>query len=152
MHLRVGTRGSDLALWQTNWVCERLRAAIPDLEIEQIIIKTHGDVVTEANFGRDWPVGAFVSALENALLENRVDFAVHSFKDLQTVETAGLTIAATPPREVVHDVLLTREPMTLDALPPGSRIGTNSPRRAAQMLQMGAFEIVPLRIKDTQGA
>ena len=143
--LRVGTRGSDLALWQTNWVCERLRAAHPSLEIEQIIIKTHGDVVTDKNFGKDWPVGAFVSALENALLDERVDFAVHSFKDLQTAETAGLTIAATPPREVVHDLLLTRTAMRLEDLPTGARIGTNSPRRAAQLLRLGQFEIVPIR-------
>jgi hydroxymethylbilane synthase len=143
--LRVGTRGSDLALWQTNWVCERLRAAHPELELERIIIKTHGDVVTDRNFGRDWPVGAFVSALENALLEDRVDFAVHSFKDLQTAETAGLTIAATPPREVVHDVLLTGAPLSLDALPTGARIGTNSPRRAAQLREFGDVEIVPIR-------
>jgi hydroxymethylbilane synthase len=143
--LRVGTRGSDLARYQTGWVCQRLQAAHADLEIEQIIIQTHGDVVTDANFGRDWPVGAFVSALENALLEGRVDFAVHSYKDLQTAETEGLTIAATPPREVVHDVLLTNGAKRLEDLPPGARIGTNSPRRAAQMLEFGAFEIVPIR-------
>jgi hydroxymethylbilane synthase len=134
-----------LALWQTNWVCDRLREAHPSLEIEQIIIKTHGDVVQDKNFGREWPVGAFVSALENALLEDRIDFAVHSFKDLQTAETGGLTIAATPPRAAVHDVLLTRESMRLEDLPEGGRIGTNSPRRAAQLLQMKHFEIVPIR-------
>jgi hydroxymethylbilane synthase len=143
--LKVGTRGSDLALWQTNWVCERLRKAHPDLEIEQIIIKTHGDEVTDQNFGSDWPAGAFVSALENALLENRIDFAVHSYKDLQTAETPGLVVAATPQREVVHDVLLTRDDVTLDALPQGARIGTNSPRRAAQFLAIGNFNIVPIR-------
>jgi hydroxymethylbilane synthase len=143
--LRVGTRGSDLALWQTNWVSERLREAHPSLEIEQVIIKTHGDVVTDRNFGASWPVGAFVSALENALLEGRVDFAVHSYKDLQTAETEGLTVAATPVREAVHDVLLTRVPMRLEELPDGARIGTNSPRRAAQLLRLGKFEIVPIR-------
>lgn len=143
--LRVGTRGSDLALWQTNWVCDRLREAHPSLQIEQVIIKTHGDVVTDRNFGRDWPVGAFVSALENALTDERIDFAVHSFKDLQTAETAGLVIAATPPREVVHDLLLTRTEMRLEDLPQGGRIGTNSPRRAAQLLRLGEFEIVPIR-------
>ena len=143
--LRVGTRGSDLALWQTNWVCDRLREKHVDLQIEQVIIKTHGDIVTDKNFGRDWPVGAFVSALENALLDGRVDFAVHSFKDLQTAETPGLTIAAVPPREVAHDVLLTRTAVRLEDLPAGARIGTNSPRRAAQLLQLGNFEIVPIR-------
>ena len=143
--IRVGTRGSDLALWQTNWVCARLRAAYPDVEIEQIIIKTHGDVVTDKNFGRDWPVGAFVSAIESALLEECVDFAVHSFKDLQTAETPGLTISATPVRADVHDVMLTGGAKTFDELPEGARIGTNSPRRAAQLLQRRRFVIVPIR-------
>ena len=143
--LRVGTRGSDLALWQTHWVCDRLREAHPGLEIEEVIIKTHGDVVTDKNFGRDWPVGAFVSALENALTEKHVDFAVHSFKDLQTAETTGLTIAATPPREVVHDVILTAGATKLEDLPAGARIGTNSPRRAAQLLAFREFEIIPIR-------
>lgn len=145
MILRVGTRGSELALWQTDWVCTQLRAAHPDLELEQIIIKTHGDVVTDKNFGRDWPVGAFVKAIEQALLEDRIDFAVHSFKDLQTAETPGLMIAATPPREIVNDMLLTRDAERIEDLPKGARIGTNSPRRAAQLLQMGQFEIVPIR-------
>jgi hydroxymethylbilane synthase len=145
MRLRVGTRGSELALWQTNWICERLRAAHAQLEIEQVIIKTQGDLNTDANFGRDWPVGAFVKALEDALLQNRVDFAVHSFKDLQTQETPGLTIAATPAREVVHDVLLTRAVARVEDLPRGARLGTNSPRRAAQLLEIGEFEIVPIR-------
>lgn len=145
MKLRVGTRGSDLALWQTNWVSDRLREKHPELELEQIIIKTHGDVVTDKNFGRDWPVGAFVSALENALLAEEVDIAVHSFKDLQTAETAGLTIAATPPREVVHDVLFTNGATRLEDLPAGAKIGTNSPRRAAQFQQYMQCEIVPIR-------
>jgi hydroxymethylbilane synthase len=145
MKLRVGTRGSELALWQTNWVCERLRSTHPGLQIEQVIIKTHGDVASEQNFGRDMPVGAFVKAIEQALLESRIDFAVHSFKDLQTEETPGLVVAAAPPREVLHDVLLTRTAMRLEDLPLDARIGTSSPRRAAQLLEHGRFEIVPLR-------
>ncbi len=145
MRLRAGTRGSDLALWQTNWVCERVRAAHSQLELEQVIIKTHGDVATDQNFGRDWPQGAFVSALESALLEDRIDLAVHSFKDLQTTDTSGLVIAATPPREVTHDVLIARTAERLEDLPRGARIGTNSPRRAAQLLDLGQFEIVPIR-------
>lgn len=146
MKLRVGTRGSELARWQTRWVCARLQAAHPGLHIEEVIIKTHGDIVTEANFGRDWPVGAFVTALENALLDNSVDFAVHSYKDLPTRETPGLRIAATPARETVNDVLLTRVAITTVAdLPDGARLGTNSPRRAAQLRQVKPFEIVPIR-------
>jgi hydroxymethylbilane synthase len=127
-------------------VAARLRAAHPGLEIEEVIIKTQGDVITTTNFGRDWPVGAFVTALEQALTDRRVDLAVHSYKDLPTQETAGLTIAAIPPREVVHDVLLTRGPLArLEDMPAGARIGTNSPRRAAQLLLVGKFEIVAIR-------
>lgn len=144
-HLRVGTRGSKLALWQTNWVCDRLREAHPSIEIEQIIIKTHGDVVTNEQFGEDWPVGAFVSALERALIEERIDFAVHSFKDLQTAVTTGLVVAAVPAREAVHDVLLTRTSVDIDNLPPGFRVGTGSPRRSAQFRRLGHVEIVPIR-------
>ncbi len=146
MKLRIGTRGSDLALWQTRWVAERLKTAHPGLEIEEVIIKTHGDVVTDAGFGRDWPVGAFVTALEHALLENRVDLAVHSYKDLPTQETAGLVIAATPQRAAVHDVLLTRMPLRrIEDLAATARIGTNSPRRAAQLRQVKPFQVVPIR-------
>ena len=144
-HLRVGTRGSKLALWQTNWVCDRLREAHPSIEIEKIIIKTHGDVVANEQFGEDWPVGAFVSALERALVEERTDFAVHSFKDLQTAVTTGLLVAAVPAREAVHDVLLTRTSVDIDDLPPGFRVGTGSPRRSAQFRRLGRVEIVPIR-------
>ncbi len=143
--LRVGTRGSDLALWQTNWVCDRLRAAHPSLEIEQVIIKTHGDADQTGEFGGDWPVGAFVSALEHALLDDRVDFAVHSFKDLQTAVTTGLVISAVPVREAVNDVLLTRAPVDLNRLPSGFRVGTGSPRRSAQLRRFCNAKIVPIR-------
>jgi len=143
--LRLGTRGSKLAVWQSNWVCDRLREAHPSLEIEQIIIKTHGDVVTNEQFGEDWPVGAFVSAIERALMEDRVDFAVHSFKDLQTAVTTGLMVAAVPARETVQDVLLSKAPVDIDNLPAGFRVGTGSPRRSAQFRRLGQVEIVPIR-------
>lgn len=143
--LRLGTRGSDLALWQSRWVADRLRAAHPSLIVEEVIIKTHGDLATEQKFDADWPVGGFVGAIEQALTDKRIDFAVHSYKDLQTATTAGLVIAAIPAREVVHDVLVTREPVRLDRLPPDFRLGTSSPRRAAQFRQLGVTTIVPLR-------
>jgi hydroxymethylbilane synthase len=145
IRLRVGTRGSELALYQTDWVCRRLRDKNASIEIERAVIQTHGDVATETNFGKDWPAGAFVGALEKALLDDRIDFAVHSYKDLPTATTGGLIVAATPEREVVHDVLLARSAACLEELPPGARIGTNSPRRAAQLLRLGGFQIVPIR-------
>lgn len=143
--LRVGTRGSELALWQTRWVSDQLRAAHPGLSIEEVIIKTHGDLATEQKFDADWPVGGFVGAIEQALSERRIDFAVHSYKDMQTAATAGLTIAAVPKREIVHDVLVTREAIGLGDVHDGFRLGTSSPRRAAQFRRIAKVEIVPIR-------
>src|SRR5262249_6572430 len=96
-------------------------------------------------------------ALELALLDRRIDFAVHSFKDLQTVETPGLVIAAVPKREAVNDVLLTKTRVELNNLPPGFRVGTSSPRRAAQLRRFGPVQIVairgnvPTRVKKLDG-
>ena len=143
--LRVGTRGSDLALWQTRWVCDRLRKAHPSVEVEEVIIKTHGDTATEQLFDANWPVGGFVGAIEQALAGERIDFAVHSYKDLQTTATAGLVIAAVPAREAVHDILVTRDPVDLDNIPSGFRLGTSSPRRAAQFRRIADVQIVPIR-------
>jgi hydroxymethylbilane synthase len=143
--LRLGTRGSELALTQSRWFCAQLVAAHADIEIQEVIIKTHGDLSVDQPFSPDMPVGIFVSALEQALTQERIDFAVHSFKDLQTAETEGLIVAAIPEREVVHDVLLTREPVELDRLSPGFRVGTSSPRRSAQFRRLGNVEIVPIR-------
>lgn len=145
MLIRVGTRGSDLALRQTNLVCQQLKAIRPDIEFEIVTIRTHGDILANREIDANWPAGAFVSAVENALLEGQVDVAVHSYKDLPTKETEGLVIAAIPDREVVHDVLLTRAEWHLEDLPSGIRIGTSSPRRKAQMLEIGNFEIIPIR-------
>ena len=143
--LRLGTRGSDLALTQSRWFCAQLVAAHTDIEIQEVIIKTHGDLSVDQPFSADMPVGIFVSALERALTEERIDLAVHSFKDLQTTETEGLVVAAIPEREVAHDVLLTREPVELDRLSAGFRVGTSSPRRSAQFRRLGNVEIVPIR-------
>jgi len=147
MKIRLGTRGSELALTQARWFCDRLREAHPGLEIEEIIIKTHGDTAQDAAFDSDWPVGSFVNAIERALLEERVDFAVHSFKDLQTEETEGLTIAAVPGREDAHDILLSKEAIEdIHNLKAGFRVGTSSPRRRAQMRRLRQdVEIVPIR-------
>jgi len=143
--LRVGTRGSDLALWQTGWVSDALRAAHPDLQIERIIIKTHGDTAVDQRFDADWPVGGFVDAIEKALIDETIDFAVHSFKDMQTAVTEGLIVAAIPQREVVCDVLVTREPIDLNDIPAGFRLGTSSPRRMAQFRRLGDLKILPIR-------
>ena len=143
--LRVGTRGSDLALRQTRWVCDLLRHAHSGLEFDEVVIKTHGDIATGQPLDMDFPVGGFVSAIEKALLEQQIDFAVHSYKDLPTAPTPGLMIAAVPTREVPHDVLVTRERVDLSSLPRGMRLGTSSPRRAAQFRRLADVQTVPIR-------
>jgi hydroxymethylbilane synthase len=143
--LRAGTRGSDLALRQTRWVCDLLRGVHAGLEFEEVVIRTHGDIVTGQPLDTDFPVGGFVSAIEQALLERRIDFAVHSHKDLPTAATPGLMIAAVPVREVPNDVLVTRESVNLSNLPRGLRIGTSSPRRAAQFRRLADVRIIPIR-------
>lgn len=143
--LRIGTRGSALAQRQTAIVCDLLCAAHPGLACEVVVIQTQGDLEPQRPFGADFPVGAFVKALEAALLQDTIDVAVHSYKDLPTPDTPGLVVAATPARAAPHDVLLTRGPRSLADLPPRARIGTGSPRRAAQLRRLGDFEIVPLR-------
>lgn len=143
--LRVGTRGSDLALWQTRWVCDRLREAHLNLTIDEVIIQTHGDIATDQPFDSDWPAGGFVGAIEQALISKKIDFAVHSFKDLPSAITIGLIIAAIPQRQSVHDVLLTNEAVELSNLPGGFKIGTSSPRRAAQLSRWNDVAIVPIR-------
>ena len=125
---RVGTRGSDLAMWQTNWVSDLLRDIYPDLEIEQVIITTHGDTATDAPFdAASWPAGGFVGAIEQALQEGRIEFAVHSYKDLTTQGPEELIVAAVPPRAASCDVLLTRDAIELEEVGEDFRVGTSSP-------------------------
>ncbi len=144
--LRVGTRGSALALWQSRWVIGELRRARPEIEFEEVIIKTHGDVATDQSFdSSNWPVGGFVGAIEQALLESRIDVAVHSYKDLPSIGPDGLEIAAVPSRAVVHDVLVTQRLVDINQLPGGFRIGTSSPRRRAQFQRFVNIDTVPIR-------
>ncbi len=144
--LRVGTRGSALALRQTRWVIGELHKRPPELEFEEVIIKTHGDVAHDQPFeSSNWPVGGFVGAIEQALLASDIDFAVHSYKDLPSVGPEELVIAAVPLRAAVHDVLLTRQAIDIEQLPNGFRIGTSSPRRRAQFLRFAGVETVPIR-------
>jgi len=133
MPLRIGTRGSKLALAQTHWVADALRAAHPGLEVETRVIGTRGDATQAANvplssFGEK---GIFAKELETALLAGEIDLAVHSMKDLEHTLPDGLVIAAVPPREDPRDALIGS---TLDALPLGARVGTGSVRRRALLL------------------
>ncbi|MCL4467248.1 MAG: hydroxymethylbilane synthase [Chloroflexi bacterium] len=131
--LRLGTRASALALWQTNWVVEQLRRLYPDVDVEVVPIKTLGDAAWAeplSQLGK----GVFVNEIEQALLRCEIDLAVHSLKDLPTEQPQGLAIAAVPPREDARDALVSRLGASLATLPRGASVGTSSPRRAAQLL------------------
>src|SRR4051812_27273366 len=126
--LRLGTRRSALAKAQSGQIAEAVRAAT-GRPVELVEITTYGDTSRE-HLARIGGTGVFVSALRDALLERRIDFAVHSLKDLPTAPAPGLVLAAVPHREDPRDVLVAREGLKLAELPPGARIGTGSPRRA----------------------
>jgi hydroxymethylbilane synthase len=141
--LRIGTRGSALALAQTMLVADALRERGHDVEL--IPIRTEGDHLQDET-SIVLVRGAFVGALERALAAGTVDLAVHSAKDLPTGEREGVSIAAYPPRGDARDALVTRDGAPLDRLPPGARVGTESPRRRAFLLQMRPdLEVVPVR-------
>jgi hydroxymethylbilane synthase len=138
--LRVGTRASALARTQTDFI-----AAALGVPVEIVTIVTAGDR-SSAALTQMGGTGVFVSALRSALLENTIDVAVHSYKDLPTAPAEGITIAAVPLREDARDALVARDGLTLGELPPGSRVGTGSPRRTAQLNALGlGIEVVPLR-------
>jgi len=129
--LRIGTRGSRLALAQAEWVRQRLEAAEPGLRTELVVIKTSGDRIQDVPLHQLGGKGLFVKELEAALGEGAIDCAVHSLKDLPGELAPGLVVAAVPEREDPHDVLVGRQPGGLAALARGARVGTSSPRRAA---------------------
>jgi hydroxymethylbilane synthase len=128
--LVIGTRGSRLALAQAEAVAHALRQAHPRVDVALQVISTEGDRVTTGTLP-SWGQGVFVRDIERALLDGRVDLAVHSLKDIPAEVPAGLAIVAVPERADPGDVLVTRDGRGLDALPPGARVGTSSLRRAA---------------------
>ena len=129
--LRIGTRGSKLALAQDEWIRGRIEAANPGLRAELVVIRTSGDRITDVPLHQVGGKGLFVKELESALLDGSIDAAVHSLKDVPGELAPGLLIASVPEREDPRDVTITRGPGGLAALAPGARIGTSSPRRAA---------------------
>ena len=144
--ITVGTRGSKLALWQANWVKNAIEGIHPELTVELAIIKTKGDKILDVPLAKVGGKGLFVKEIEEALLDRRIDLAVHSMKDMPAEIPAGLCIGAIPPREEPRDVLITRKNLPLDQLKNGARIGTSSLRRAAQLLLVRPdLAIVPLR-------
>ncbi len=134
MNLRIGSRGSQLALWQANHIASRLHAHGHTIEIE--IIKTTGDRLQEVTFAQVGSKGMFTKEIEDALAEGRVDLAVHSLKDLPTELPSGFALAATPQRVDPRDVFVSVNYADVAALPPGARVGTSSQRRRAQLKEL----------------
>ena len=144
--LVVGTRGSALARWQSEWVAAQLQRAWPGLEVRFEIYTTTGDRVIDKPLPEIGGKGLFTAELEAALRAGAADIAVHSLKDLPVEPPAGLVLGAIPAREDVRDVLIAPPGVTLATLPAGARIGTSSPRRAAQLRAYRAdFRPVPIR-------
>lgn len=142
--LRVGTRASLLARTQSGLVADALAAAL-GREVVLVEVTTEGDVSSAplVSFGG---VGVFVSALRDALVRGGVDVAVHSLKDLPTTPHPGITLAAVPLREDPRDIVVARDELTLGELPNGARVGTGSPRRAAQLHALGlGFDVAGIR-------
>ncbi len=133
--LRIGTRGSALALWQARSISEALRQAA-GVESELVIVKTSGDKFQQTSFAQMGTKGVFIKELEDALLELRIDLAVHSMKDVPTEMPDGLTIAAICKRQDVRDALLSSAGVSLEDLPRGARVGTSSLRRQSQLLHV----------------
>src|SRR5579883_1645229 len=142
--LRIGSRGSQLALWQANHIAGLLRGQGHTVEIE--IIKTTGDKVLDVALSKVGTKGMFTKELEEALTEGRIDLAVHSLKDLPTELPAGFEIAAIPERVDPHDVFLSTKFNGIADLPQGAKVGTSSLRRQAQLKAVRPdLEVLPLR-------
>jgi len=144
--LRIGTRPSQLAIAQATLISDRLAAALPAIAIEIVPISTSGDRRTDASLAKVGGKGLFIKELEQALVDRRIDIAVHSMKDLPARLAPEFRIAAVPEREDAHDVLVTRDGAPLGALARGSRLGTSSLRRHFQARRInGEISVEPLR-------
>jgi len=146
MKIRVGSRDSRLAVLQSEIVLRGIAAAAPAAELELVTMKTTGDRILHKPLDEIGGKGLFVKELDQALRDGRVDFTVHSLKDLPSAPCPGLVVAATLKREDPRDALVARDGLTVDTLPEGSRVGTGSPRRAAQLRALRPdLEIVDIR-------
>lgn len=134
--VRIGTRGSTLALWQAGWVKTQLETHWPALTVELVPIKTAGDTIQHMSLSRIGGKGLFVKEIDQALLSHQVDLAVHSVKDLPAELPDGLTLSAIPERADPRDVLISAAGSALADLPDGTRVGTSSLRRQALLLHL----------------
>ncbi len=144
--IRIGTRGSKLALWQAGWVKSAIEERYPGIRVELTRIKTTGDRILDVPLARIGGKGLFVKEIEDALLKGEISLAVHSMKDVPTLLPEGLHIRAITRREDVRDAFISREGLALSDLPRGAKVGTSSLRRKAQILSIrGDLEIHQLR-------
>jgi hydroxymethylbilane synthase len=144
--LKIGTRGSQLALFQANWVKDQLSHAHPDLKVTLVKIKTTGDKIQDVPLAKIGGKGLFVKEIEESLLQKKIDLAVHSIKDVPTEFPKGLHLSVITKREDPRDVFISRDGRTLKDLPQGAKIGTSSLRRQAQLLHFrNDLELIPLR-------
>jgi hydroxymethylbilane synthase len=144
--LRIGTRGSALALWQANWVKSLLEAEHANLDIELIVIKTKGDIILDVPLAKIGGKGLFVKELEEAMLDGRADLAVHSMKDVPAEFPEGLELGPILKRADARDVLLSTDYKSLGELPQGATVGSSSLRRQSQLLALRSdLKIIPLR-------
>ena len=144
--VRIGSRGSMLALAQSNWVRQQIESHYPDLQVAMSIIKTSGDRFNDRPIAAVGGKGVFTKEIEDALLNQTIDIAVHSMKDLPTELPDGLAVVAVPVREDARDVLVTQTGLKLADLPRGARLATGSLRRQAQLLRhRGDLIFTPIR-------
>ena len=144
--LRIGTRGSKLALFQANWVREKLVQAHPDLKVTLVTLKTTGDKILDVPLAKIGGKGLFVKEIEEALIQKRVDLAVHSIKDVPTELPKELHLSAITEREDPRDVFISRDGKPWRELRQGAKIGTSSLRRKAQLLHLRPdLELIALR-------
>lgn len=145
-NIKIGTRGSKLALWQAGWVQSTLQTIHPSLSFEIVTIKTKGDKILDVPLAKVGGKGLFVKEIEEALLDRRIDLAVHSMKDMPAETPDGLCIGAVPERESPQDVLISQKNVLFSELSTGASIGTSSLRRSAQLLHKRPdLAILPLR-------
>jgi hydroxymethylbilane synthase len=144
--IKIGTRASKLALWQANWVQSALKEKFSARTVELITIKTKGDKILDVPLAKVGGKGLFVKEIEQALLEGRIDLAVHSMKDMPAEIPEGLCIGAVPQREDPADILVSKDGLVFSELKRGAVIGTSSLRRSAQLLHARPDIVIePLR-------
>jgi len=147
MKIRIGTRKSKLALWQSEWVKSQIEKKFPDVSVELVKITTKGDKILDVPLAKIGDKGLFTKEIEEAMLKGEIDIAVHSLKDVPTKLPEGLKLMAFSEREDPRDALLSNGKFTLSTLPKGAVVGTSSLRRKAQLKILRP----DLRVEDLRG-